>query len=98
TYDRLTDDIDLARWGTEGMSKLPPFWMLNHVPNMATCHVSILHNAQGPNNTIMQYDAASLMALAEPVEGIQPQAPELMHGGGAPRNGWWAGGPTRARR
>src|SRR5207248_2676449 len=32
---------------------------------MTACHVSILHNAQGPNNTITQTDLGGLLALGE---------------------------------
>ena len=39
--------------------------MLKYLPNMLACHVSILHNAQGPNNTITESDVASLLALGE---------------------------------
>src|SRR5436305_2475854 len=44
---------------------MPPLWMLKSLPNMLACHVSILHNAQGPNNTITETDVASLLALGE---------------------------------
>jgi 3-oxoacyl-[acyl-carrier-protein] synthase II len=39
--------------------------MLKYLPNMLACHVSILHNAQGPNNTITENDVASLLAVGE---------------------------------
>jgi len=57
--------VHLANWGGAGIGCIPPMWMLNHVPNMLACHVSILHNAQGPNNTITQTDVAGLLALGE---------------------------------
>ncbi|HEY7309403.1 MAG TPA: beta-ketoacyl-[acyl-carrier-protein] synthase family protein, partial [Gemmataceae bacterium] len=34
-------------------------------PNMLACHVSILHDARGPNNSITESDVASLLALGE---------------------------------
>ena len=55
----------VRQWGEQGIATIPPMWMLNHVPNMMACHVSILHNAQGPNNTITQSDVAGLLALGE---------------------------------
>ena len=40
--------------------------MLKYLPNMHACHVSILHNAQGPNNTITESEVAgSFLALGE---------------------------------
>ena len=83
SYEAATDEIDLKRWGAEGMYQLQPMFMLNHVPNMATCHVSILHNAQGPNNTITQSDVAGLLALGEATRVIQREAADLVLAGGA---------------
>lgn len=57
--------VDLRRWGETGVATIPPMWMLNHIPNMTACHVSIMHDARGPNNTITQSEAAGLLALAE---------------------------------
>ena len=60
-FDPDTGRVDYRRWGRDGLPLVPPMWMLNHVPNMVSCHVSILHNAQGPCNTITQTDVASLL-------------------------------------
>jgi 3-oxoacyl-[acyl-carrier-protein] synthase II len=57
--------VDLEKWGSQGLPCMPPLWMLKYLPNMLACHVSILHNAQGPNNTITENDVASLLALGE---------------------------------
>lgn len=57
--------VDLEKWGEQGLKVMTPLWMLKYLPNMLACHVSILHNAQGPNNTIIQDDVASLLALGE---------------------------------
>jgi 3-oxoacyl-[acyl-carrier-protein] synthase II len=57
--------VDLEKWGEQGIPTIPPLWMLKYLPNMLACHVSILHNAQGPNNTITQNDVAGLLALGE---------------------------------
>jgi 3-oxoacyl-[acyl-carrier-protein] synthase II len=57
--------VDLEKWGEQAIPTIPPLWMLKYLPNMLACHVSILHNAQGPNNTITQNDVAGLLALGE---------------------------------
>ncbi|HMC66581.1 MAG TPA: beta-ketoacyl synthase N-terminal-like domain-containing protein [Gemmataceae bacterium] len=57
--------VDLAKWGEQGLAVMPPLWMLKYLPNMLACQVSILHNAQGPNNTITESEVASLLALGE---------------------------------
>ncbi len=57
--------VDLLKWGEQGLPAIPPLWMLKYLPNMLASHVSILHDAQGPNNTITENDVASLLAMGE---------------------------------
>ena len=66
-----THGVDLKIWGAKGIENVQPLWMLKYLPNMPACHVSILHNAQGPNNTITEGDVASLLALGEAVRIIR---------------------------
>jgi 3-oxoacyl-[acyl-carrier-protein] synthase II len=76
-------ETDLAKWGADGLPNIAPTWMLNHVPNMPACHVSITHNAQGPNNTVTQTDAASLMALGEAFRLLTRGGADVLLVGGA---------------
>jgi 3-oxoacyl-[acyl-carrier-protein] synthase II len=57
--------VDLDKWGELGIPAIQPLWMLKYLPNMLACHISILHDAQGPNNSITESDVASLLALGE---------------------------------
>jgi 3-oxoacyl-[acyl-carrier-protein] synthase II len=82
-YDRDTQKVDLARLGTDGIAAMSPMWMLNHVPNMAACHISILHDARGPSNTLTQTHAASLFALGEAVRILRRGAADVMIVGGS---------------
>jgi 3-oxoacyl-[acyl-carrier-protein] synthase II len=82
-FNTASGKVDLCRWGTEGLPRIAPMWMLNYVPNMPACHISILHNAQGPNNTVTQSDAAGLLSLGEAARVIQRGAADLMLAGGA---------------
>jgi 3-oxoacyl-[acyl-carrier-protein] synthase II len=75
--------VDLEKWGELGLPLIPPMWMLNHVPNMMACHVSILLNAQGPNNTITQSEVASLLALGEAYRIICRDRADIFLAGGA---------------
>jgi 3-oxoacyl-[acyl-carrier-protein] synthase II len=70
-------------WGTAGISKLYPLWMLMYLPNMVACHVAIAHDARGPNNTISCGDASSLLALIEAVEVLRRGLADVMIVGGA---------------
>ncbi len=79
----LPGTMDLGRWGSEGMSLIHPLWMLKYLPNMPACHVSVLHNAQGPNNTIIESDLASLLALGEACHIIARNQADIFLAGGA---------------
>jgi len=59
--------VDLVTWGKEGLPSIEPLWMLKFLPNMPACHISILHDAQGPSNTITEGEVAGLMAIGEAV-------------------------------
>jgi 3-oxoacyl-[acyl-carrier-protein] synthase II len=77
------DTVDLKKWGTNGIPEIPPTWLLNHVPNMPACHVTITHNAQGPSNTITQTEAASVLALGEAFRLLVRGAVDVLLVGGA---------------
>src|SRR5437660_1902725 len=57
--------VDLRKWGAEGVREVQPLWMLKYLPHMVACHVSILLDAQGPNNSITETDVAGILALGE---------------------------------
>jgi 3-oxoacyl-[acyl-carrier-protein] synthase II len=57
--------VDLEKWGADSIPTIQPLWMLKYLPNMPACHISIMHNAQGPNNSITESDVAGLLALGE---------------------------------
>jgi len=75
--------VDLEKWGEKGLSNIPPTWMLKYLPNMLACHVSILHNAQGPNNTITESEVAGLLAMGEAYRLIARDQADLFLVGGA---------------
>lgn len=75
--------VDLEKWGGAGLEAIQPLWMLKYLPNMLACHVSILHNAQGPNNTITENDVAGLLALGEAYRIIQRDQADFFLVGGA---------------
>jgi 3-oxoacyl-[acyl-carrier-protein] synthase II len=74
---------DLKLWGEQGLAAIPPLWMLKYLPNMHACHVSILHNAQGPNNSITESDVAGLLALGEAVRILRRNQADFFLVGGS---------------
>ncbi|HZT79434.1 MAG TPA: beta-ketoacyl-[acyl-carrier-protein] synthase family protein [Gemmataceae bacterium] len=75
--------VDLQKWGAQGIDTIPPKWMLKYLPNMLACHVSIFHNAQGPNNTITENDVAGLLALGEAYRILARDQADIFLVGGA---------------
>jgi 3-oxoacyl-[acyl-carrier-protein] synthase II len=57
--------------------------MLKYLPNMLACQVSILHDAQGPNNSITESEVASLLALGEAHRILQRDQADFFLVGGA---------------
>jgi 3-oxoacyl-[acyl-carrier-protein] synthase II len=75
--------VDMARWGTGGIREIQPLWMLKYLPNMVACHVSIFLDAQGPNNSITETDAAGLLALGEAARILRRDGADLFLVGAA---------------
>lgn len=72
----------MMTWGEKGVPLIQPLWMLKYLPNMPACHISIQHNAQGPNNSITESDVASLMALGEAYRILRREGADLFLVGG----------------
>jgi 3-oxoacyl-[acyl-carrier-protein] synthase II len=75
--------VDIHRWGEQGLPAIQPLWMLKYLPNMLACHVSILHDARGPNNSITECDVASLLALGESFRILRRGGADFFLVGGA---------------
>lgn len=82
--------LDLRAWGTVGeaggsggMNNLPPLWMLKYLPNMLACHVTIIHGAEGPSNTITCAEASGLLSIGESVRIIERGDADICFSGGA---------------
>ncbi len=76
-------ELDLAKFGEAGISALFPLWLLKYLPNMSACHISILFELQGMNNTITTGASAGLQAVGEAFHIIQRGDADLMLAGGA---------------
>ncbi len=77
------DDFRIVKWGAEGMHHLTPLWLLKFLPNMLACHVSIVHDTQGPSNTITCGEASSHLAIGEAFRTIQRGTADVCICGGA---------------
>ncbi len=70
------------RWDESAMGKIYPLWMLRYLPNFPACHVGIVHDARGPNNSITLGEASSLLAFSEAAGCIQRGMADVMLTGG----------------
>jgi len=79
----ITDGrFDLRKWGQYGLPALTPLWLLKYLPNMLPCHIGIIHDIQGPSNTITCGEVAGHIAIAEAAEMITRGDAEVALGGG----------------
>jgi len=75
--------FSLKKWGAEGMENLTPLWLLKFLPNMLACHVTIVHDAQAPSNTITCAEASSHLAIGEAFRTIARGGADVCVCGGA---------------
>ncbi len=71
------------RWAKEGAAASFPLNFLKVLPNMIASHISIAHDARGPNNTIHHGELSSLQAISEATSVIQRGVADVMLAGGA---------------
>jgi 3-oxoacyl-[acyl-carrier-protein] synthase II len=74
---------DAAAFGEAALAGLNPLWLLLHLPNMASAHVSIQLEARGPNTTVMTGWAAGLSAIIEGAAWIAEGSAVAVLAGGA---------------
>jgi 3-oxoacyl-[acyl-carrier-protein] synthase II len=76
-------EFDRARFAKARSESIFPLWLLQHLPNMAAAHMSILHHAMGPNNTIVTACAAGTQAVGEAFRLIARGDADVMLAGGS---------------
>ncbi len=74
--------FDVGRFAAAQSESIFPLWLLKHLPNMAAAHLSILHHAMGPNNTIVTACAAGTQAVGEAFRLIGRGDADVMLAGG----------------
>ena len=75
--------FDLGAWGAGGMENLTPLWLLKYLPNMLSCHVTIIHGAEGPSNCITCGATSGILSVAEAARWIARDAADVAIAGGA---------------
>jgi 3-oxoacyl-[acyl-carrier-protein] synthase II len=75
--------FDMRRWGASGINNLTPLWLLKYLPNMLSCHVTIIHGAEGPSNCITCGDASGHLSVGESARYIWRGGADAVVAGGA---------------
>jgi len=80
----LTDGkFDIRKWGGAGMQNLNPLWLLKYLPNMLSCHVTIIHGCEGPSNCITCSGASGLQSIGESRSWVSRGSANAVVAGGA---------------
>jgi 3-oxoacyl-[acyl-carrier-protein] synthase II len=75
--------FDIRKWGKDGLEMVTPLWLLKYLPNMLACHISILHDIQGPSNTITCAEASGHLAISEAAQVIARRSSDIALAGSA---------------
>ena len=80
----ITDGIfDIRKWGKVGLEMVTPLWLLKYLPNMLACHIGIIHDIQGPSNTITCAETSGHLAIIEASQIIARRSSDIALAGGA---------------
>jgi 3-oxoacyl-[acyl-carrier-protein] synthase II len=75
--------FDIRKWGRDGIELVTPLWLLKYLPNMLACHIGIIHDIQGPSNTITCAEVSGHIAITEAAEVIARGNSDIALAGGA---------------
>jgi len=75
--------FDIRKWGKDGLQLVTPLWLLKYLPNMLACHIGIIHDIQGPSNTITCAEASAHLAISEAAQIIARGGADYALAGGA---------------
>ena len=70
--------FEFPRWGTDGLTKMSPLWLLKYLPNMPASHVAIYNDFRGPNISPTMRESAADASLGEAYQIIRRGAADLM--------------------
>lgn len=76
-------NFDFSQFGEQFPKQMIPLWMLKYLPNMTASHIGIAHGARGANNTVVEGDLSSLLAMIEATSVIERGLADVMLTGGA---------------
>lgn len=75
--------LQVDKFSQHAPDALVPLWILKHLPNMVSAHISMAINAQGPNSTITTACVAGTQAIGEAFRLVQRNDADVVFAGGA---------------
>lgn len=66
------------RWGGTGLGAMEPLWLLKYLPNMPSCHISILADARGPSNSLTMNEASGNASIGEAIRIMRRDQADVM--------------------
>jgi 3-oxoacyl-[acyl-carrier-protein] synthase II len=75
--------FDIHKWGKEGLELVTPLWLFKYLPNMLACHIGIIHDIQGPSNSITCAETSAHLAISEAAQIIARGGSDIALAGGA---------------
>lgn len=66
------------KWGTIGITKMEPLWLLLFLPNMPACHIGIYADARGPSNSLTMAEASGGLAICEAIRILERDDADVM--------------------
>lgn len=66
------------RWGQTGLYAMEPLWLLKYLPNMPSCHISILADARGPSNSLTLNEASGNASIGEAIRIMRRGQADIM--------------------
>ncbi len=66
------------RWGQTGLPAMEPLWLLKYLPNMPSCHISILADARGPSNSLTLNEASGNASIGEAIRIMRRGQADIM--------------------
>ncbi|MEZ6143762.1 MAG: beta-ketoacyl-[acyl-carrier-protein] synthase family protein [Zavarzinella sp.] len=75
--------FDYSRLNCANGAPMFPLWLLKYLPNMISAHISMMFNAQGPNNTVTTACVAGTQAIGEGFRLVARGEADLIIAGGS---------------
>lgn len=71
-------EFHFDRWGPSGLGAMEPLWLLKYLPNMPSCHISILADARGPSNSLTMNEASGNASIGEAIRIMRRGQADIM--------------------